>query len=385
MNIEEYFDKKSGILYIDRIQSISKKYIGYFLKHNICKKIVLTSLNINSSNIKYIAQSLFYSSDVYKLDLGMNRIGDNKYITYLLKWNPQITKLNLEHNYIHIHKWPLDLLKYNSRLIKLNLDNNNIGAIEADILGKLLIESKNLQILSLGYNNLVHHLRYITDGLKYNDSLLELNLSKNNLNTQWTISLADALKLNRTLKVLNLSNNNLCNRSSVNYPISNILKNNNSIETLYLSNCTIRGLELNLIANALSHNHSLKYLSLCRNSIYNYINPPTINFGLLTPTNILEVIDLRNNNISTAHFSSIFIGLTGNRSLYKLYIDHHYKKNGLYHEIKKLLNRNKNLKKLMLHSANKLKQIGKQKFAKTVLPRYVYRDCFKPYHLLSKA
>ena len=108
-------------------------------------------------------------------------------ITESLKLNNTISHLNLSTNNIGCNYESIqclcEALKINSSISNLNLADNHIGDSSITCLCEMIKINKSLTKLNLRYNciNSNYHLLEITQALKNNNSIMELNLFGNSI------------------------------------------------------------------------------------------------------------------------------------------------------------------------------------------------------------
>lgn len=108
-------------------------------------------------------------------------------------------------------------------------------------------------------------LHQLCESLIGNNSLLSLNLSKNDLNANEAKTIANALISNKTLQTLDLSYNNIQDEGA--QAIAELLELNKSLKLLFIQGNTISEAGANYISSSLSKNTSLKELNISRNPI----------------------------------------------------------------------------------------------------------------------
>jgi len=363
--IYKYYDRSNEIFKGTWRFGFSRKnlrYLGYLIKHSKLKSVIVNDFLLVSTGLKYIVHSLKYNSGIYKLDFSDNTIRDIIYIEYLLKWNKSITKLILKNNYIGDGvKCHIDTFKYNSTLELLDISLNG---------GRKHNSTKK------------NYFNILLDSLKYSNSLIKLNLSNNILCNSDLTYVRNIIEHCDTLKTLNLSYNNFANFDT----ISNILKNNSTIENLIVKQCDISDDSIKNLMDTLKYNKTIESLHLTsyRDSPINMtyvadmlhynstIKALKIRFTLFHP--LYSGYELTNKEkIVLKHFRDAF---KSNHSLYYFNVGSMVISDPL---IVNLINRNRCLKKLMVCAADILIKCKKRQYAKSYLPKYVYKDCFKKY------
>jgi len=105
-----------------------------------------------------------------------------------------------------------NILKYNTSLISLNLSYNEINEEKVKLVTDALKENTTLTKLSLAANHITYGgTKYINDMLKHNATLTSINLSYNKFGIKGLICILNDLKLNTSLNNIDL----LENRTSI--------------------------------------------------------------------------------------------------------------------------------------------------------------------------
>ena len=157
-----------------------------------------------------------------------------------------------------------ECLKEDDMLLELNMSNNQI------IRGrkKKIIEaiSVNKTLLKLDASLMkIQDESYIKDCLKINKSLKELNMSENEITSNGAKEIATAISTNTTLEKLDLSCNEISN-DGVSF-ISDGLKNNNSLQEVNISRNKITSEGAQYISDAIRINTTLAKLDLSYNAL----------------------------------------------------------------------------------------------------------------------
>lgn len=88
--------------------------------------------------------------------------------------------------------------------------HNHCGTSDANILGQLLTNNKQIVELDISNQNIgVEGLRSLCSGLEVNKIIEKLDLSGNIIGTESIYIISDLIKANKTIKTLNLGNMNL--------------------------------------------------------------------------------------------------------------------------------------------------------------------------------
>ena len=196
-----------------------------------------------------------------------------------------------DYDHDHIVTCLSECLKEDDILIELNLSENKIiNGRERKIFEA--IKNKTLQKIDASYLKI--HEGLTSDLLKNSKSLKELNISNNEITGNGAKEIATAISINKTLEKLNLSCNMLSD-DGVAF-ISDTLKNNVSLQELNMSRNGITGEGTRKITTAIQVNYTLKQLDLSINKI----NDEGANFlseGLKNNISLLK-LNISHNNIT---------------------------------------------------------------------------------------
>ena len=125
-------------------------------------------------------------------------------ISEIFKCNNSLTKLYLyDGNYYNINKF-IDNLKYNNSLIELEISSFKLKENINDLYE--YIENNNKLNKLILYDNEIKDIEYLCEILKDNNTIMFIDLSTNRINN---INNLNCLKYNSTLTDLNLTDNEL--------------------------------------------------------------------------------------------------------------------------------------------------------------------------------
>ena len=160
-----------------------------------------------------------------------------------------------------------DCLKSNNTLTELSLSNNKITSKGALKLAEAIKVNTKLQTFDISYNHLHdgNGILLISDSLKVNKTLCELNLSGNMIDINGMKNLAEVISVNATLKKLDISSSNISN-DGLSY-FCDHLKNNKALKELNLSKNMITDEEMVKFAIAIQGNVTLQVLNISKNWI----------------------------------------------------------------------------------------------------------------------
>uniref|UniRef100_A0A6B2L9A5 Uncharacterized protein n=1 Tax=Arcella intermedia TaxID=1963864 RepID=A0A6B2L9A5_9EUKA len=152
-------------------------------------------------------------------------------------------------------------LNSNSTLTTLDLSNNII--VEGDEIVSHILQSKNLTKLLFNDSLIGDVTTLISLGLKSNNSLRTLELSKNSIGSDGVASLFQALQSNSTLTSLSLSFNNIEDYGMTS--ISQALQASNTLTYLDIHSNCLGDTGISLISDGLKLNSSLISLNISGN------------------------------------------------------------------------------------------------------------------------
>jgi Ran GTPase-activating protein (RanGAP) involved in mRNA processing and transport len=211
---------------------INIKYNDPKKETDVLKNILLSLINNTNSGITDINFNKCRFNTEENISLLNNFLQKNKYKIKNLSINikkiyndiftPDISKLKkVELNYCNISSilyLPIETL---------NLANNNIGILGLEnITNKLKNKFCTLKNLNLSHNYIGNEGCFmIGESFKENKSLIDINLSENNILDEGAIYLANNLRneINKTIKKINLKNNSITSEGIIQF--CSILKN----------------------------------------------------------------------------------------------------------------------------------------------------------------
>ena len=210
-----------------------------------------------------------------------------------------------------------ECLKTNTTLIELDVSWNNITCKGASVIAEAIQVNTALQKLNISSNEISD------DGaiafskcLKTNTTLIELNMSRNNITCKGASVIAEAIQVNTALQKLNISSNEISDDGAIAF--SECLKTNTTLIELDVSwnNITCKG--ASVIAEAIQVNTALQKLNISSNEIS---DDGAIAFSecLKTNTTLIE-LDMSRNNITCKGASVIAEAIQVNTALQKLNI-----------------------------------------------------------------
>jgi len=306
---------------------ISNNYIGDVgaaaisrcLKHNNSLKILhVSGCFISNVGIKDIAEALKIKANIalQKLDISWNGPMTNDSLEQFdtcLKDNHTLKKLDLSNLQI-TSEGIQQIIQSGMTLKQLNISNNkfnnevltticdslksstttikkfcisNVTTAGIKMLIEALSSNHSLQKLDISANN------FSDDGAdaisaylsKSTTTLLELNISCNNIKTFGVKKIVEALKNNSTLRKLDISCNPLSDDGAAHF--GDFLKENNTLIKLDLSNIQITMKSVKTFAEAIQANTSLKTLKFKCDCYHDAV---TFNMAILDAMHINRII-----------------------------------------------------------------------------------------------
>ena len=181
-----------------------------------------------------------------------------------------------------------DCFKMNNTLVEINLSNNNITDKVIRKLAQVIKVNTTLQNLDISCNAIYDDgIMALSNSLKINNVLCKLNISKNNISDDGASHLAEAIQINTVLQELNVSKN-LISREGVMLIVEACGKN----RTLYKLVCTHNNLSksgLRAISEHIRMENALQIFDASWNSI-------SIKSDRLAIKTTLHLFDVSQNN-----------------------------------------------------------------------------------------
>lgn len=278
----------------------------------LSRNLSIVHVDVSSNDITPEGAKLFFNilsnhSSLISIDasshegLNRNRISviGSKAISRMLKTNKLLTYLNLASTSLG----PLGLmtiiegLKYNCTLMVLNISNNGIGSKPIESLCKSLV-STNITDLYMSLNLITDEAidafaNLLTGQYKGTSRLKILDISFNKLTARGAGKLFYSLRNNSQLSTLNIESNPLGPR--MNIFIRELIEKNGKLENLNMRNCSLEDEGIIGLSEPLSKNTMIKTLNLSKNYLGDEA-AQSIAFGLRKNKSLIT-IDLSNNKI----------------------------------------------------------------------------------------
>jgi hypothetical protein len=229
--------------------------------NNRVTKLNLCMTDIGNEGLKYLVNILKDCSSLRKLNLGLCSISDDEIVSKLLKSNSNLKVLDLKANNFNSKDLLCltNFLKFNSTLASLSLTENNIGDSDMEYLADMLETNISLKTLKLAMNMMISSkgLNLLTNALKTNNSLTELDLGCNDISE--VNFLEELLQNNKSLAKINLNHNNLVNNEI--QKLSQLLEKNSSINSIHLASNCFGDDGAYFLAGMLKNNNYLTYIN----------------------------------------------------------------------------------------------------------------------------
>lgn len=250
-----------------KITSVGIEVLAKMLEVNTSlSTLYLKNCELNVSNIKIIARALKPNQHLEKLSLAGNDLTapSVQALTELLIKNKTITSLNLNGcNITNLGAKHLSSkLSGDVSLKTLHLNFNKIGDTGLYAIANMLCNNKSLASFYLiGLDKCVNKgFKFIAKFLEYNNTLSELCLSHNNIDTTAAETIASSLIKNSTLSILDLSHNNITIDGVLSLLSALAETNREKPFTLNISHNNITDAEYEMISKFLQGNTSISVI-----------------------------------------------------------------------------------------------------------------------------
>jgi len=338
----------------------------YLKSNRTVKELTLRRSLLQIKNIDGLIDVIANSGTIELVNLTDNRLIDHcpTNVAKLLR-SKSIKNLNLTNNGLTLSEINISTTFGQSTIELLNLSNN---VIYNSVFNSILLNlNKNhvIKELYLDSNNIcLKNIDGITKFLSTNDSLEILSLNSNFIDQIYYSGFFKALATNNTLEQLCLDNN----INEIFY--TEDIRNNsiNSLTVVHMDQFLLSNLEMYIYPLIDSNIKSLhifietteeliKVLNLLRHS--KTLIELVLDCSWSVPIEIPQIVSVLKHNYTLITFECSTI--QNSKS------------------IKSLLKRNRHLQQLKYQVANLLKDSGLQTYARRILPKVVYNDCFNLY------
>ena len=280
------------------------------------QELDLSRNNLQTAGVIKIAQALQNTSTLTIFGIACNNVGEDAAddIAAALSRNTKLSELYLNDNNLKsvgiimiakvFHNNPSTCT-----LTNIDLSNNSIGMEEsaAENLAYVLSKCHSLMELRLSRNNLqATSVIEIAKSLQKLYNLNTINFSGNNISEEAADDIAAVVSHNKFLTNVDLSNNDL--RTNGIIKVLGALKSISSLEELNISCNNVSEEAADDIAAVISHNNRIKDLDLHHNQLQT--TGIIIIAKTLETNTTLEVFNISNNNISEEAADDIAAALT---------------------------------------------------------------------------
>lgn len=257
-------------MYIAKCKELYVVPIGRVVKNLDKKKLDLKFFYPSDKQMQALCTALTNNKHVEQLILQDNWLSADsvKNLSKLLEENKKIKKLILTECRIG----PKNIEFLNdclmiSRVKELDLSYNSLGDEGLGAIADGLRNSLYLKKINLSHNDLTEAAaRYLEEIFLTNDSIDDLNLSWNNLNTDKVLKrLCRALVNNKAIHKVNLSWNGISAVEAV-VPLEHFLKRSKTIKCFDVSNNILKGAAMEIILNGAFSSRCLEEIKIGNNA-----------------------------------------------------------------------------------------------------------------------
>ena len=307
---------------------ISTKGLVYFMeavKNNCTLQVVnITHNNVTRSGFTSIKQCIENLQHPIQIYASWNEINESGKL--VAKISTSCAPDNIEDDVWsfdvyddHLVMCLSECLKKDDTLQELNLSYNKITSEGAKMIAEAINVNKILKKLDISHNSISDDgAAAISDGLKCNISLQELNMSYNKITSEGAKMIGEAIKVNKTLKKLHINGNSISDDGAA--AISDGLKCNISLQELDMSYNKITSEGAKMIGETIKVNKTLQKLYIYINSISDD-GTAAISDGLKCNISLQE-LDMSYNEITSVGAKIIAEAIKVNTILHTLDLQH---------------------------------------------------------------
>ncbi|XP_072284301.1 NACHT, LRR and PYD domains-containing protein 3-like [Pyxicephalus adspersus] len=216
------------------------------------KRLSLSGNNLTDRSCPHLASGIRNNQTLRTLDLSVNNLGGPQFRDLMeALTTSRIEELHLDNNQLTDSPCP-DLasgIRNNQTLRTLNLSWNNLGGPHFRDLMEALTTSQIEEIHLAGNNLTDSSCPHLASGIRNNQTLRILNLSDNNLQGPHFRDLMEALTTSQ-IELLHLAGNNLTDSCCTH--LASGIKNNQTLRTLFLTRNNLEGGHLRDLMEALT-------------------------------------------------------------------------------------------------------------------------------------
>lgn len=299
-------------------------------------------------NIKFSNEEIIKFTELHvenqKNKFAINQEKILEYFSEAILLNKHLKQLDISDNRLNelLFSKLVFCIKSNFNIKTLNISNNNLGEKSAVFINEILANNFFIENLIMSNIHLKNEgLKTLSHSLIKNKTLKNIDLSNNFLTCEGAEIFKSFLINNTSLIKLNISENNITDEKG-NNPISEALKYNTNLEEINFGNCDFNEITINELMENLKENFSLRKLILSKNKLNEqaililwdflsnnnyYFNDLQFDYFNLTEkacekiaeslkmNNFLNVLNLSNNKINDESMKIIFEALKHNMKL----------------------------------------------------------------------
>ncbi|KAM5129463.1 uncharacterized protein ACMZJ9_019982 [Mantella aurantiaca] len=276
------------------------------------EEVNLDSCNIQSEGLRKLVPALHA---IQKISLMSNLLTDGScpHLASVIRDNQTLRTLDLSDNNLEgSHFRDLMAALTTSRIEELQLRDNHLTDISCPHLASGIRDNQTLKTLHLSKNNLKGpHFRDLMKALT-TSRIEELHLMNNHLTDRSSLHLASGIRDNQTLRKLNLCGNNLEGRH-----FSDLMEalTTSQIEELHLKNNLLTDRSCPHLASGIRDNQTLRILELSENNLE---GPHFRDLMEALTTSRIEELHLFRNHLTDISCPHLASGIRDNQTLRKL-------------------------------------------------------------------
>ena len=315
------------------------------------KIINLSNNRISDNGVITISDYIKNNIHLLELNLSKNKITSEgaKQIVKAIKINPVLQNINISKNHIFIEGllYFMEAVKNNYTLQVVNITHNNVtrsgftsikqcienlqhpiqiiaswneinknGELVTKISSSCAPDNIEEDVWSFKEYDPDHLAMCLSECLKEDDTLQELDLGFKGITSEGARLIAEAIKVNKTLKKLDIRGNSISDDGAT--AISDGLKSNNSLQKLTMWYNKISNKGAKRIAEAIKVNTTLKTLNIFYNTISD--NGVVAISDSLKSNNSLQELDISYNKITSEGAKKIAEAIKVNTILHTLHL-----------------------------------------------------------------
>ena len=317
VNALQKLDLSSNILSDDGAVTISDG----LKSNNTLQELNISHNNITNKGTKRIAEAIQINSTLQNINISKNHISIEGLVHFMeaVKNNCTLQVVNITHNNVTRSgftsiKWCIENLQHPIQIYASWNEINKSGKLVTKISTSCTPDNIEDDVWSFGVYDADHLVMCLSECLKEDDTLQELNLSWNRITSEGAKMIGEAIKENKILQKLDISHNSISDDGVA--AISDGLKCNISLQELNLSYNMITSEGAKMIGEAIKVNKTLQKLDICDNSISDD-GVAAISDGLKCNISLQE-LNMSSNNIASEGAKLIAEAIQVNTTLHTL-------------------------------------------------------------------